>query len=112
MEPSQSNNSEYLVEETKIQIYNSSFRSLDLEPGTKAQITQCYIDGEFKDRPTLITANNSDVSIQNCRFDHFMNENGSTILFGFNNSHVTIENSVSFSTTIQREFCFYKIIHP
>ena len=42
----------------------------------------------------MITANNCDVSIENCHFKNFFNENGSTILFGYNNSHVTIENSV------------------
>ena len=47
-----------------------------------------------KPRPTLITANNSDVSIQNCHFANFINENGSTVLYGHNYSHVTIENSV------------------
>ena len=77
-----------------IPIHNSSFGSLDLEPGTKALITQCYIDAEFKDRPTLITANNSDVSIQNCQFENFTNENESTLLFGHNISQVTIQNSV------------------
>ena len=77
-----------------IAIHNSSFGSLDLEPGTKAQITDCYIDGQMKQRPTLIRVNNSDVWIQNCHFESFVNDNGSTILFGHNNGHVTIENSV------------------
>ena len=94
MEQCQSNNMEYLVEETKIIIHNSSFGSLDLKSGTKALITDCYIDDKFKDRPTLITASNSDVSIQNCHFKNFINKNDSTILFGHNNSHVTIQNSV------------------
>ena len=84
----------HLVENQEIMIHNSSFGSIDLEPGAKAQISDCYIDGEFKDRPTLIRANNSDVSIQNCQFKNFLNEQGSTILFGHSNSHVTIENSV------------------
>ena len=78
----------------EVTISNSSFRTLDLKPRTKAQITESHIDGEFKDRSTLITANNSDVSIQNCHFENFVNKNGSTILLGHNNSHVTIENSV------------------
>ena len=93
MEPCQSN-PRYLIEEAYIIIYNSSFGNLDLDPGTKARITQCYIDGQFKSRPTLITANNSDVSIQNCQLRNFANENDSTILFGHNTSHVTIENSL------------------
>ena len=88
------NNTEYLIKEPEILIPNSSFGNLDLKPGTKALITDCYIDAEFKDRPTLITGNNSDVSIQNCHFENFVNQNDSTILFGYNNSHVTIENSI------------------
>ena len=81
-----------MVENPEIIIHNSWFHSLDLKPGSKAQITDCYIDAQFKPRPTLITANNSDVSIQNCHFGHFINENGSTVLYG-HNSHVIIENS-------------------
>ena len=88
------NHIEQLVENAEIVIYNSSFSSLDLNPGIKAQITECYIDAQFKPRPTLITANNSDVSIQNCHFGNFMNEDDSTILYGHDNSHITIENSV------------------
>ena len=82
------------MENLWIIVYNSSFSSLDLEPGTGAQIIESYTYGQLKDRPTLITANNSDVSIQNCHFKNFINENNSTILFGYNNSHVTIENSI------------------
>ena len=62
----QSNHAEQM-ENPQIIIYRSSFNSLDLKPGTKAQITECNIDAEFKLRPTLITANNSDLLIQNCR---------------------------------------------
>ena len=75
-------------------IHNSSFGSLDLNSGTKAQIIDCYIDTQFKPRPTLITANNSDVSIQNCHFGNFINEDGSTVLYGQYYSHIIIENSV------------------
>ena len=89
-----SNDTEQFVKMATIMIHNSSFGSLDLNPGTKAQITDCYIDGEFKQRPTLITANNSTVNIQNCHFEKFINQNGSTILLGHNNSHIEIENSV------------------
>ena len=94
MEPSQSNNTKYLVEETKIIIHNSSFKSLDLETETTALIIECYIDAEFKPRPTLITVNNSDVSIQNCHLENFLNEKGSTVLQGSGKSHVEINNSV------------------
>ena len=89
-----SNDTEQIQQNAIITIHNSSFGNLDLKPGTKAQITDCYIDGEFKDRPTLMIANNANVLIQNCHFKYFINESGSTILFGHSNSHVTIENSV------------------
>ena len=90
-----SNDTEQLfVETATIMIRNSSFGRLNLNPRTIAHISECYMDGEFKDRSTLITANDSDISIQNCHFENFINKNGSTILFGHNNSHVTIENSV------------------
>ena len=85
---------QHLVENTQIVIHNSSFVSLHLKTGSKAQITDCYIDAQFKPRPTLITANNSDVSIQNCHFANFINENGSMILYGHNSSNVTINNSI------------------
>ena len=91
---SRPNHAKQLVENPEILIHNSSFSSLDLKPGSKAQITDCYIDAQFKSRPTLITANNSDVSIQNCHFTKFINENGSTILCGHYYSHVIIEKSV------------------
>ena len=88
------NHTEHLVENPEIDIHNSSFGSLDLNPGSKAQITDCYIDAQFKPRPTLITANNSDVSIQNCHFGNFINKNSSTVLYGHYYSHIIIENSV------------------
>ena len=88
------NHTEHVVENPEIVIQNSSFGSLDLNPGTKAQITDCYIDAQFKPRLTLITANNSDVLFQDCHFGNFINENGSTVLYGHDNSHIAIENSV------------------
>ena len=91
---SPSNHTEQMVENPEIVIRNSSFGSLDLKPGTKAQFTDCYIDAQFKPRPTLITANNSDISIENCHFGNFINENGFTVLYGHYYSHIIIENSV------------------
>ena len=88
------NDTEHLVENPRIIIHNSSFGSLDLKPATKAQITQCYIDGLLIPRPTLIIANNSDVSIQNCHFLNFINGNNSTVLQGSRNSQIIIDNSV------------------
>ena len=94
VQPGQPNQLEHVVENLQITIHNSSFNSLDLKPGTKAEITECNIDAQFKPRPTLITANNSDVSIQNSHFRNFINENDSTILFGHSNSQIVIENSI------------------
>ena len=104
------NHTEHMVENPEIVIHNSSFGSLDLNPGTKAQITDCYIDAQFKPRPTLITANNSDVSIQNCHFRNFINENGSTVLYGHYYSHTHHrEFSLSSNTTVQKGFYSCKI---
>ena len=91
---SRPNQTKQLVENPEIVIHNSSFGSLDLNPGSKAQIIDCYIDAQFKPRPTLIIANNSDLSIQNCHFGNFINENGSTVLYGHYYSHIIIEKSV------------------
>ena len=100
---------QHLVENPEIIIHNSSFGSLDLNPGSKAQITDCYIDAQFKPRPTLITANNSDVSIQNCHFRKFINENGSTVLYGHYYSHVIIENSVFIQHNSSKGVLFLQI---
>ena len=75
-------------------IRNSSFGSLDLNPGTKAQIIDSYIDGEFKQRSTLITANNSNLVIRNSHIEHFINEKGSTVLYAYDHSHVIIDHSI------------------
>ena len=90
----ESNHTEQILENPQIIIHNSTFSSLDLKPGTKAQITECYIDAEFKPRPTLITADNSYVTIKNCHFGNFINENDSTILDAHSISNVAIENSI------------------
>ena len=90
VQPHQPNQTEQMVEQPQITIHNSSFSSLDLKPGTKAEITEYYIDAEFKPRPTLITAINSDLSITNCHFENFINEKDSTILFGHGNSNIVI----------------------
>ena len=82
------------VKNPNIVIYNSSFESLDLKPGTNAQITDCYVDAVYDSRPTLITANNARVLIQNSTFERCVNENGSTALLAQNNSQTTIENSL------------------
>ena len=72
---------------------NSSFRSLDLQPETRAEIVDCYIDAQNESRPTLIKANNSDVKIEKSKFLRFVNENGDTILDAQKCS-VSVENSV------------------
>ena len=91
---SPSKDGKQIVENQEIVIHNNSFNSLDLETGTKAQITDRYIDGQLIPTSTLITANNSNVSIQICPFENFINEKGCTNLHGFSNSHVNVDNSI------------------
>ena len=100
---------QHLVQNPEIIIHNSSFGSSDLNPGSKAQITDCYIDAQFKPRPTLITASNSDVSIQNCHFGNFINEIDSTVLYGHDNSHIIIKNSVFIQHNSSKGVLFLQI---
>ena len=94
-QPSQPGHTQHMVENQQIAIHNSSFGSLFLNPGTKAQISECHIDGQLKPRPTLITAINSDITILNCHFGSFINENNfPTVLRISNNCHVIIDQSV------------------
>ena len=93
---SQSNETFHPRENPETIIGNSNFRGLDLKPGTKAQITACYIDAHYNPRPTLITASNAQVLIQNSHFERFSNDNGSTVINGQNESIVILEDS-SFS---------------
>ena len=44
-----------------INIHNSSFGSVDLQPETKAIVTHCFLDARLKSGPTLISANNATV---------------------------------------------------
>ena len=104
-----SDDTAHLMGKLEITISNSSFGTLDLEPRTKAQITDCYIDAKFKERRTLITANNSCVLIQNCHFKNIINENGTTILFGHSNSHITIENSVFIQHNSSKGVLFLRV---
>ena len=83
----------HLVENPRITIYNSSFRSLDLQFGTEALIFDCIFDGRNKPLPTLITSTHSNLLIRNSIFGRFVNKNGPTILKGGHNSIVTIENT-------------------
>ena len=90
-----------------IMITNSSFRSLDLRPETRAEIIDFYIDAQSQSRPTLLKTNNSHIKIQNSQFHQFVNKNGATILDAENhcnqsrhgvlyfhdNSHVEISNT-------------------
>ena len=73
---------------------NSSFKSLDLHPKTRAEITDCYIDAKKKLRPTLITSNNSDIMIQNSTFLRFVKKHGPLILDAQINCSVSVENSL------------------
>ena len=91
----QPGHTQQIMENQQIAIHNSSFGSLFLNPGTQAQISECHIDGQLKPRPTLITAINSDISIQNCHFGSFIGGNNlPTVLRTSNNCHVIIDQSV------------------
>ena len=71
--------------------YNSSFKSLDLQPETRAEIIDCYIDAKKQPGPTLITSNNSDIVIHNSTFLRFVNRDGPTILDAQMNCSVSVE---------------------
>ena len=85
---------QHLVENTKITIHNSSFGSLDLGSGTKADITNCNVDARLRPRKTLIVAKNASVTIKDCQFERFRSKRAPTILYGSNNSEVIITSTV------------------
>ena len=86
--------SENTTEISSIAFYNSSFKSLDLQPETRAEIIDCYIDAKEKPRATLIISKTSDIMIQNSTFLRFVNEQGPTILDVQINCDVSVENSL------------------
>ena len=88
-EPSSHN----VVENSKITIHNSSFRTLDLQPGTEALITDCYMNKELSSRHTLITASTCKITVQDCFFGNFANKNGPTIIYVHSSSTVVIQAS-------------------
>ena len=83
-----------MVENPKITIYNSSFGSLDLQPGTEADVTNCNIDAKFRSKDSIIRANNATIRILNCTFIRFQSERNPTILHGSHNTSVYIERSM------------------
>ena len=88
--------SQGLVENPRITIYNTSFRNLDLKSGTEALISDCFLDGRNKQRPTLISMTDAKLSISNSTFRRFKNTDGISILHGQLNSSVTVTNSIFF----------------
>ena len=76
-----------------ISLHNSTFGSVDLQPQTKAQVKDCFMDARLRSSPTLISATNATVSVANCRFSRFKSKHGPTILLGMNNSHISITNT-------------------
>ena len=94
-----------------IMFNNSSFKSLDLNPKTRTEIIDCYIDAKNKSQPTLIKAKNSHVVIQNSKFVLFINENGPTIIAAENNCWVTVENSVFTSHCCKQVLYLYGSSH-
>ena len=86
--------SENTTQNLNITFYNSSFKSVDLQPETRAKIIDCYIDAKKQPRPTLFTSNNSDIVIHNSTFLRFVNSDGPTILDAQINCDVSVENSI------------------
>ena len=82
------------LENPKVTILNSSFGTLDLRPGTEAEIIECDFDADFKDRPTLISMNNAKISLIKSHFRRFINTTETAILHGRNFSTVYIESTV------------------
>ena len=76
-----------------INIHNSSFGSIDLQPKTKALVTHCFIDARLKSGPTLISANNATVSVTNCHFSRFKSKSGPTVMLEMNNSQISVTNT-------------------
>ena len=83
----------HTLNKPKITIDNSSFGSLDLEPGTEAVITDCQIDALWRPRKTLISAKNATVVIRDSDFERFKSKRGPTVLYGSHNTSVIISNS-------------------
>ena len=97
--------SNQVVENPKIQIHNSSFGGLDLQPDTEGEVTDCYIDGTLKVHPILINLENSMISIQGCTFTRRTSEQGPTIILGRSKSHISIENTI-----FHKQFGLYGVI--
>ena len=94
-----------VVENPKIQIHNSSFGGLDLQPDTEAEVTDCYIDGGLTVHPVLIIVENSAISIKGSTFTRHTSEQDPTIIFGHSNSRISIENTV-----FHKQFGLYGVI--
>ena len=84
----------HTADQLQILIYNSSFGSLDLQSGTAGIISDCYINANNSKRPTLITANNSNVFITNSVFKQFVTENGPSLLHGHSSCIINISGSM------------------
>ena len=76
-----------------INIHNSSFGSLDLQPETKAKVTHCFIDARFRSTPTLISATNATVLITDSHLSRFKSNRGPTVISGSNNSQISIADT-------------------
>ena len=84
-----------MLENPKITIHNSSFGSLDLQPGTEAVINDCYFENILNSTRTLdlITTKSSRLIVQDSVFVNFLTENNWTIIDGYLGSTVFIQSS-------------------
>ena len=86
-------NTPSLLENPKVEIKNSSFRSLNLQSGCEALISSCYINAQSKPRNALISIENSFLMLKECEFRRFKSKHAPTILHGKNNAKVRIERT-------------------
>ena len=96
-----------MLENPKITIHNSSFGSLELQPGTEAVINDCYFENILNSTRTLdlITTKNSRLIVQDSVFVNFLTENNWTIIDGYLGSTVVIQSS-----TFQRNHGYWDVI--
>ena len=73
----------------KVEIRNISFGSLSLQ-SCEAKISNCHINAQSKPRRTLVSAENSFLTLKDCEFLRFKSKHEPTILHGSNSTQVRI----------------------
>ena len=99
-----------------ININNSTFGHLDLQSNTEAMIKDTAIDALLKPRSTLIVSKASRVTIEDCHFSGFVNENESAVIHATDSTALTIANSVFdnnhglYGIVLAAEKCFVNVL--